>query len=138
MKKISIIIFLMIISLSFSFAQNSTAQARGERKTIEERAEMRTSKMVEELSLSTDQAAKIREANTNQAAKMKAMREKQKAENESFREEARTLAAETEKQYQAILTPEQFEKYKQHKAQKMDENKARKRGDRNSGKNLKK
>jgi Spy/CpxP family protein refolding chaperone len=135
MKRISIFLFLMMISLGYSFAQSGTAQARGERKTMEERTEMRTSRMVEELSLNTDQASKIRQINLNQANKMKAMREKQAAENQDFRQEARSIADETEKQYQIILTPEQFEKYKQNKAQKKEGNKSGKKDQKKTGSN---
>ncbi len=134
MKRVSIFIFLMMVSLGYSFAQSGNGQARGERKTIEERAELRTNRMVEELALSTDQASKLREVNLNQAKKMKAVREKQSAENQIFRQEARTIAAETEKQYQAIFTPEQFEKYKQNRAKKMEKLRSEKRVHKRGGK----
>jgi Spy/CpxP family protein refolding chaperone len=120
MKKFSVIVFLMMASWGYSFAQDGTAQARGERKTMEERVEIRTNKMVGELALTPEQTAKLKEIHLKQAEKMKAMREKQAAENQTFRQEAKAIATETEKQYEAILTPEQLEKYKQSKAQKAD------------------
>jgi periplasmic protein CpxP/Spy len=133
MKKMSVILCLMMVSLGYAFAQDATAQARGERKTMEERVEIRTGKMVGELALAPEQAAKLKEIHLKQAEKMKVVREKQSAENQKSREEARSIATETEKEYEAILTPEQFEKYKQNKAQKMERKRSGNKGDRKPG-----
>ena len=123
-----------MVSWGYSFAQDGTAQARGERKTMEERVEIRTNKMVGELALTPEQAAKLKEIHLKQAEKMKAVREKQASANRNSREEAKSVVAETEKEYEAILTPEQFEKYKQNKAQKMEVKRDRGKGGRKSGK----
>jgi periplasmic protein CpxP/Spy len=134
MKKISIIVFLMMVSLGYASAQDGTAQARGDKRTMEERVEVRTDKMVGELSLTPEQAAKLKAIHLKQAEKMKAVREKQAAGRQELRQEARAIASETEKEYQAVLTPEQFEKYKQNKAQKMEEKRPAKKGNRRQGK----
>jgi hypothetical protein len=128
MKKLSIILFLVIGSFGYASAQTDKAQARGESKTIEERIEARTNKMTEELALNTEQAAKVRELQVKQAQKIKAVRAKKETENQKFRQEVRAIAEDTEKAYQAILTPEQFEKFKQNKAQqKQNRNSGKKR-----------
>jgi predicted house-cleaning noncanonical NTP pyrophosphatase (MazG superfamily) len=118
----------MIGSLGYSFAQSGNTQAREESKTMEERIEARTSRMTEELALNTEQASKVRELQVKQAQKIKAVRAKKAAENQQFRQQVRAIAEETEKAYQAILTSEQFEKYKQNKAQqKQNRNSGKKR-----------
>jgi periplasmic protein CpxP/Spy len=124
MKKTMCIVFLMMVSLGISFAQTTQTNPR-EKKTPEERAQLMTDRMVKGLVLNEDQAAKLKEVNLKQARKMDALRAEQAKERQDFRKEAIEVHASAEKEYQAILTPEQYQKYQQHKEKQLEKRKAR-------------
>lgn len=99
MKKL-IVVALLAIGLT-GFAQE------GKKKGREASTEMRIKKMTEELSLNADQQKKMTEILEEQAAIKKAIKE-----NPESKEENKGKMKEVAKKTKAILTPEQFEKWK--------------------------
>lgn len=100
MKKLFIIALLAIGISGF-------AQQGKKKKGHEVTTEMRVKKMTEELSLTADQQKQIMPVLEEQATIMKAIKE-----NPDSKDENRAKMKEAGKKMKAILTPEQFEKWK--------------------------
>lgn len=90
-----------------------------------ERAEKRTGMMVEELGLTTDQAAKVEVINDRSA---KAIAELKQAglDDEARRTRMKVLRDSRDKELKAVLTPEQYEKMLVLRKEKKDEHQEKK------------
>ncbi len=127
MRKLSLILFIMIATVGVTFAQQADGRSRHSR-TPEERAELMTNRMVKDLALTNEQAAKLKEVNLAQAKEMEAIRSSQAEDRKENREEAKAVVSSTEEKYKEILTPEQFEKYQKNKEERIDKRKERSGG----------
>ena len=85
-----------------AFAQDRRAPRTKERPTAEHMAQRKTDRMVEKLNLNEDQSKQLYELNLQEVKDMQAQHERMRA--------ARKAKAE---KMQKILTPEQFEQWKQ-------------------------
>lgn len=83
-----------------------------EMKTPEERSEQRTLKIVEELNLTEEQAAKLATINEKYAKERRAMASENKKQREDNRKVMSQLNDAQNEEIKAILTPEQQEKMK--------------------------
>lgn len=84
--------------------------------TPAERAERLTKTMTEQLTLTADQSAKIKEINVQRVTELQAFRQKQQSNRETTRQEMQALQDKYAAQYKAILTPEQYAKYAENQA----------------------
>ncbi len=104
----------------------SGAYAQG-RMTPEQKVQNQLDKMKAELSLTDDQAAKIKPILSNRQAQMMQLRNAG-ADPETMKAQRKTIMQDSEKQIAGILTPEQLQKYKIIKSQ-MKPNRAPNGGD---------
>jgi periplasmic protein CpxP/Spy len=107
MKKL--IMIAIIFSLSFT-AFGQRGQQR-EMSTPEQRAERMTNRMAEQLDLTEEQKQEIYNINLQNAQKRQVEMEERKAEMESRRAEMKSQNESQKQQIEAILTPEQKEKW---------------------------
>src|SRR5688500_5451623 len=114
MIKLSLILFLLMATVGITVAQQADGRSHQSR-TPEERAELMTNRMVKDLALSNEQAAKLKEVNLAQTKQIEAIRAKQTEDRKGNREEVQVVLSSTEDKYKEILTPEQFEKYQKNK-----------------------
>jgi Spy/CpxP family protein refolding chaperone len=112
----------IILSIIMAFATATAVQAQDKQKkakTPEQRAEMLTNKMETELKLDATQKAKVLEINKATATQLEQIKNEGKpaddAQKKARRERVKTIEAEREKQFAAILTPEQMAGYKKMK-----------------------
>ena len=103
MKKILILLVAVIFSTGNVFAQDGKSKS----KTPEQKAEMKTQKMTKEFILTVDQQKK-----------MKALLLKRELEKVEMRKKRMARKAKMEAEMKAILTPEQFTKWKENRAKK--------------------
>lgn len=118
----------ILLSLAFAIGLGANAQATDHsKKTAEEKAQRRTERMTTDLGLSADQKTKIAEINLNYA---KAMVPVMAIENEKSRNgRADYLKESRDRGYESTLTPEQYKKYMDLRAEK----KAKHDADKKSG-----
>lgn len=116
MKKLLLVVFVAIFAMGTSFAQRGDPAARLQRE-IEG--------MTTALGLSKDEVAKITpivtEAQKKQSEVFAKMRESGSMDREKMREERTKMAAETDKQLKAVLTPEQGVKLDAFRKQQAEE-----------------
>ena len=93
---------LCLLAGTSAFAQDRRAPRTKERPTAEQMAQRKTDRMVEKLNLNEDQSKQLYELNLQEVKDMQAQHERMRA--------ARKAQAE---KMQKILTPEQFEQWKQ-------------------------
>ena len=93
---------LCLLAGTSAFAQDRRAPRTKERPTAEQMAQRKTDRMVEKLNLNEDQSKQLYELNLQEVKDMQAQHERMRA--------ARKAKAE---KMQKILTPEQFEQWKQ-------------------------
>jgi predicted component of type VI protein secretion system len=86
---------------------------QGNPGTPQERAEQLTASMTQELSLTADQTAKVKEINLSRFNEQREMRQKARAsgDREAVREQMQTMRKKYDDQMKAVLTEEQFAKY---------------------------
>ena len=101
MKKLSMIIAFVAASVAVN------AQEK-DHKTPQERAQLQTARMTKELSLTTDQAAKVEAINLKYADQIEAKRTEQKADREKMRTEGKALHDAHDADMKVVLTPEQY------------------------------
>lgn len=109
MKNITIAFLLTLLISTFAYAQHDGR----DKKTPEERAEMLTSRLEKELSLSPEQVQKVKAINLSSAEKTTAARKEAGQERENFREQKMKIEKQRDDDLKAVLTPEQFTKYHQ-------------------------
>lgn len=114
MKKIIFILFALAIATANTFAQEPS-KVKKAMKTAEERTETMINKMVKELTLTEDQKAKMK------AVILKAEKDREARIKEEKARRDKTIA-----EIKAILSPEQFQKFENRKAE-MKENHQKKR-----------
>jgi Spy/CpxP family protein refolding chaperone len=90
-------------------------KAHASDKTAAQKAEFRTDKLAEELSLTEDQKAKALQINTATLEKIEAIRKDTSLTEDQQEKAIRENRAEQMKQFKAILTPEQRAKLKEKK-----------------------
>lgn len=108
--------FLLLLVVNVVSAQQGRGGQRG--GTPEERAERQTEKMVEQLSLSEAQAAKIKEVNLTFGKKMQEARAEADGNREGMRETMQALRGEQVVEYKKYLTAEQFVKFEKIQAER--------------------
>jgi periplasmic protein CpxP/Spy len=86
---------------------------QGNPGTPQERAEQLTASMTQELSLTADQAAKVKEIHVNRFTEQREMRQKAQAggDREAMREQMQTLRQKYDGQLKAVLTEQQYAQY---------------------------
>jgi periplasmic protein CpxP/Spy len=109
MKKMILSVFALVTIASISFAQEGKLQHQ---KDANERAEMQTKKMTEKLSLTADQAAKIKEINLETARKMDALRSQSLSDREAIKTQKTAIQKEKSEKISSVLTAKQKEEYK--------------------------
>lgn len=104
MKRIVNITILMFLASSVGFSQGDQSKKEGEKKlTVEERADKRTEKMTELLSLTDTQKESVYKINLKHASEM----EKLKAEQKVLRDKMKKLHEETKAEMEGVLSAEQ-------------------------------
>ncbi|HOP43936.1 MAG TPA: hypothetical protein PLA11_10495 [Flavobacteriales bacterium] len=106
-------------------AQDGPRHGERERKSPEQRAEMHTSRMQEQLKLDDVQAEKVAEINLRFAEQMEAVRAARKAEQEGMKEKARGLSDSRDTELKAVLSEEQYTRMLELREQHMKEMKER-------------
>lgn len=104
MRKLLIGVTLLVFGMGVAQAQE------GQRKTPQERAEMRTEHMTKELGLNAEQAEKVKAINMRYAEKNEAMRAEHKAKAEANRGKGAEQHDARMEEYKQVLTPEQYDK----------------------------
>lgn len=93
----------MILTLSLSFGQKERGESEREKLTATEKAEKRTNKLVDLLTLSEDQKEKVYQINLNHIEKMEAI----KVEKDALREKIKSAHDIAKSEMDAILTSDQ-------------------------------
>ena len=106
-------------------AQYGHRHGERERKSPEQRAEMHTSRMQEQLKLDDVQAEKVAEINLRFAEQMEAVRAARKPEQEGMTEKARGLSDSRDAELKAVLSEEQYTRMLELREQHMQEMKER-------------
>jgi Spy/CpxP family protein refolding chaperone len=104
MKKIILMLFTVVIT-SVNMMAQGPQDGNGAKRTPEERASKMTERMTKELVLTADQQTK-----------MKALLFKHEQEREARMKEEKARMEKTDMDIKAILTPDQYQKYEQKKA----------------------
>lgn len=133
MKKLLMIAILFSLSLSV-FAQRGQNR---EMSTPEQRAEKMTNRMAEQLDLNDQQKKEIYKINLQNAQKRQIEMEARRVEMEARKEAMKAQNQLQKEQIQAILTPEQNEKWEEIRTEnrkKMEDRSKRGRGGLGGGK----
>ncbi|GAB3838727.1 Spy/CpxP family protein refolding chaperone [Hymenobacter jeollabukensis] len=133
MKKM--LFLLTVATLSFASAQAQTTppanggyqgQGRGmgrEQRTPEQRADMQTQRLTNQLSLTADQQPKVRAIFLAQANEVDAARAQMtpgSMDRDAMRQKMQEGRARYDEQLKAVLTPEQFTKYQTQREDRME------------------
>jgi periplasmic protein CpxP/Spy len=108
MKKLILIATIFSLTFATSFAQ------RGQQKgasTPEQRAEKMTERLTEQLELTEEQKSQVYQINLENAKKRQTEMEVRRAEQQAKREEMQESMKGQNAQVEAVLTPEQKEKW---------------------------
>lgn len=111
--KVFLVIVIGMIGLNPAFSQR-------EMKTSEERVEQRTSKIAEELNLTKEQAAKLAIINEKYAKERQSIATENRTQREENKKVMSQLNDAQNEEIKAILTPEQQEKMKAMKKEKIE------------------
>jgi periplasmic protein CpxP/Spy len=104
--------FLLAMNISV-FAQQGGGQG-GQRRSVEERVKATIERLTTELSLNKDQQTKLDSVFTNSYKAMEKMRaDAQASGNRPDREVFQKMSTERDEKVKAILTEDQFKKYKE-------------------------
>lgn len=120
MKKV-ILLVLVAITTTLSFAQNNKGTKTESKLTVEQRAQKNVDKINQIVGLTPEQQSKAHTMSLERITKMRDAKTKFKgSENEVARKQAfQSIRAEFKQQLKRLLTPEQLAKLKAHqKAQK--------------------
>ena len=108
MKKLMMIAALALLTAAGANAQEMTDR---ERKSPAERATMQTERMVKELGLDADQAAKANAVNLKYADQAEQLRKERAAQMEKFKGQGKAMHAAHDGEMKGILSAEQYIKY---------------------------
>ncbi|QCR24358.1 DUF4890 domain-containing protein [Pontibacter sp. SGAir0037] len=134
MKKIIVMLSLGVLVAGSSFAQTAPqkdkkarTEQRGpgkgqdgkEKRTPEERAQLRTERMSERLELNASQKQKVQALHLKQAKEMQAMRADAKSKEDAGknREAMKARHVQYDAELKGILTPQQYAKYQADQAE---------------------
>jgi len=101
---------LMIIAVLAGMSVAAQAQDK-ERKTPQERAQIRTERLAKELELTPDQKAKVEAINLKFADQAEAVRAEREAERAEMRKEGKAVRDAHDAEMKAVLTPAQYAKW---------------------------
>ncbi|MCC3158215.1 hypothetical protein LJ737_13285 [Hymenobacter sp. 15J16-1T3B] len=131
MKKM--LFLLTVATLGFASAQAQTTppanggfQGRGmgrEQRTPEQRADMQTQRLTNQLTLTAEQQPKVRAIFLAQANEVDAARASMtpgSVDREAMRQKMQEGRARYDEQLKAVLTPEQYAKYQQQREDRME------------------
>jgi Spy/CpxP family protein refolding chaperone len=122
MRTLKLTLAVAALTLSTVICQ---AQSQGGHPGKQEKG----AKIVEKLGLSKEQAEKLKAINASQKIENKAFQEKMnpvKEQMKALKAEKKAMNAAKMKEIEAILTPEQFVKFKEMKEQRKDNRKGKK------------
>lgn len=107
----------IMLMLAFLLAMNISVfaqQGGGQRRSVEERVKATIERLTTELSLNKDQQTKLDSVFTNSYKQMEKMRaDAQASGNRPDREAFQKMGTERDEKVKAILTEDQFKKYKE-------------------------
>lgn len=110
---------IILLSFAFVFTFNLLQAQRGGRGgTLEERAEQRTERLTQDLSLSDAQAEKVKEVYLKYGKKFSEARQNADGDWSAVRETMTALRVEQNEELKKYLTAEQFEKYEKLEAER--------------------
>lgn len=110
------------------------AQAQDkQQRTPDERAEMRTERMVKELGLNADQTEKVKAINVKYAEKMKSVMEERQAAGAKRDGTMMELNKARMAEYKAVLTPDQYTKLEAQNKAMMEKRKEQRQERRQEG-----
>jgi len=112
----------MTILMSLFFVVAIFNQAKAQQKTPEEKAKIQTDKLVTSLNLTKVQTDKVHAIALKYAEKIENVRLNNSLIAEERQDQIKDLREEREQELKTVLTPEQFEKYKELKPQWKKEN----------------
>ena len=104
---------LCLLAGTSAFAQDRRAPRTKERPTAEQMAQRKTDRMVEKLNLNEDQSKQLYELNLQEVKDMQAQHERMRAARKAQAEQMRAYRKAQAEKMKGILTPEQFEQWKQ-------------------------
>lgn len=105
----------LVMMLALAAATVGVQAQDKDHKTPQERAQMQTGRMTKELSLTTEQAAKVEAINLKYANEFEAKRADQKKEREAVRAEGKSIRDAHDAELKAVLTPEQYTQWQAKK-----------------------
>ncbi len=124
MKKIIAMCLILGLFIHSTIAQTTPAR---EPKTPEEKAEAVTSRLTKRLSLTTEQAAKVKTIQLERFQKIEALKAQYKETDDKVaaRSEAKTLTGEADQKMKEALTAEQYTRYEQQRQEQFQKHRER-------------
>ena len=121
MKKNILILFALAIAVA-----NSNAQEAKTLKTADQRTEKIMTKLTEKLSLNETQKPKDKEIILKHQQQQETNRKQFEKDPTALKEANKKVRKASDEELKAVLTPEQLEKLKQHRAEMREKRKAKK------------
>ncbi|MDX5348680.1 MAG: hypothetical protein LPJ89_09770 [Hymenobacteraceae bacterium] len=100
-----------ILAGGIAFSGFAQQQPKKTNKSAEERAELHTKRMQQELGLTNEQAQKLKTINLAHAKEMQEYRKSTEAERNALKEQRKTLHSKHQEQLKSVLTEEQYQKH---------------------------
>ena len=107
---------LLFTALFLFMGFNADAQRRGGPPNAEEMANKQTEHMTEELSLSTDQVAKVEAINLDYAKRIQAAREENAGNRSAMKEIMTAIENEKAAEMKTVLTEDQYKSFEEMQA----------------------
>ena len=127
--KVTFVSFFASLTL-LMFALPAVAQPGGGGRDMdpEARAEQQAKRMQQDLELSDEQYQEVKAINLMAAKDMQETRQNNEGDREAMRAAMQQIRTETEAQFQAILSPEQWTKFETMQAERQEERKEGQQG----------
>jgi len=110
---------LAALALAF-FANFSMAQNTDHKATPEQKAQRQTERLTEQLSLTTDQQAKVKEINLAAVSKNESARNDKSLSEEAKKQSFKRNEDARKQMIKALLTPEQLKKFEENESQRTE------------------
>ncbi|AJW63716.1 hypothetical protein OZ664_07820 [Elizabethkingia sp. HX WHF] len=139
MKKI-VFSLLLMGATGFAFAQQTTepmkADRQAKRQEMMQKRQQNWDQMKKDLNLTADQENKIKALHERNAADMKQKMAERKTDRENMKQEMKAKKEQNDAEMKKILSPEQYAKWNDIKAQKKAERQNRMKAYKEKSKNM--
>jgi protein CpxP len=122
MRALILTMAILIGVMTSGYSQNKEGK---QKRTVEERAKIRTDAMAKKMNLSADQKAKVYELNLDKVKQMEKLRTENAKERKERFEKQKEMSADNDKKLERILNADQLKIYQDMKAnsrQRMKQN----------------